>query len=292
MHGHQSQPRLIWLASYPKSGNTWLRALLTNALQDRDAPADINRLIGNPSSSSRKLFDEWAGVKSSDLTPDEVERARPAVYRALSRRAKGPVFMKAHDAYTLTSDGTPLFPADATHAVIYVARHPADVAVSYAHHRDCTVDQALALMADEHHVLAPDGGGVEEQLPQRLLSWSSHVTSWLDSPLPVCLVRYEDLHADPETTLDRALQFAGIRLDPERIARAVRFAAFAEMQRQEAAGGFVERPSVGRPFFRTGKALEQKQLRGTRSLTNMNIHCAGMRRLGYDPVSKGGIPDE
>jgi aryl sulfotransferase len=54
--------RIIWLASYPKSGNTWLRAFLTNYKQDAGQPADINQLDGGPIASSRNLFDEWSGV--------------------------------------------------------------------------------------------------------------------------------------------------------------------------------------------------------------------------------------
>ena len=65
---------IIWLASYPKSGNTWFRIFLTNLLQKHTSPANINELTGGPIASSRQLFDELTGIDSSDLTFDEIEK--------------------------------------------------------------------------------------------------------------------------------------------------------------------------------------------------------------------------
>jgi aryl sulfotransferase len=65
---------IIWLASYPKSGNTWLRVFLTNYLRDGDQPADLNDLDGGPIASARLAFEEAVGVEASDLTQAEIER--------------------------------------------------------------------------------------------------------------------------------------------------------------------------------------------------------------------------
>lgn len=243
---------IVWLASYPKSGNTWLRALLTNALSGQDRPASINRLLGRPMAASRKLFDDWSGIKSADLTNDEIASARPKVYEAFARHTHGRVFSKVHDAFTLTPTGEPLFPVAATAGVIYVVRHPADVAVSYAHHRGITLDAAEQLLGDSSHTMADDVVGVEGQLPQKLLDWGSHVASWLESPLPVHMVRYEDLHRDTFHSLKAVLEFLGEDLPDPVIARAVEFSRFSELQRQENEQGFFESPSSNRAFFRSG----------------------------------------
>lgn len=275
---------IIWLASYPKSGNTWLRALLTNALGLSDRPADINALLGVPS-ASRKLFDEWCGVKSSDLLPDEVERLRPRIYEAAARNTSRTLFLKVHDAYTTNSGGEAIFPQGPTKAVIYVVRHPADVAISYAHHRGCSVDQAIDLLADHSHSLAEEATGVEGQLPQRLLSWSEHVSSWLDAPLPVYCVRYEDLSEKPEKTLLSVLRFLGEDCHPLRVACAVHFAAFAELSRQESAHGFFERPGRVRTFFRSGQARGWLGLTDEQARCIREQHAVVIRRLGYEGTS-------
>ena len=71
---------LVRLASYPKSGSTWLRAVLTNYLRDDAEPAAINALIGRPLAGDRDAFDETLRLESSDRTQDEVLRYRPLPY--------------------------------------------------------------------------------------------------------------------------------------------------------------------------------------------------------------------
>ena len=70
---------IIWLASYPKSGNTWFRVFLTNLRGEEDGPAQINKLGSTPIASARGIFDDEAGIEASDLTPDEIDRLRPEI---------------------------------------------------------------------------------------------------------------------------------------------------------------------------------------------------------------------
>ena len=111
--------RTIWLASYPKSGNTWFRMLVAN-LSATDKPVDINDLPeGGGIASARGPFDYLTLIDSGLLTHEEIDRLRPRVYEQLRRGAADdeydapqltePVrFVKAHDAYTYTSEGEPL----------------------------------------------------------------------------------------------------------------------------------------------------------------------------------------
>jgi hypothetical protein len=101
---------IVWLASYPKSGNTWLRVLLTNYLRAAGEPADINNLLGAPGASSRECFDQWTGVEGSALDANVVDRLRPQVYRCMARDADDTLFMKVHDAWARVDTGEPMFP--------------------------------------------------------------------------------------------------------------------------------------------------------------------------------------
>src|ERR1035438_8198169 len=64
---------IVWLASYPKSGNTWLRVFLSNFLRPNAVPADINELEFGVGAHDRALFDSALGVESADLTEEEIE---------------------------------------------------------------------------------------------------------------------------------------------------------------------------------------------------------------------------
>ena len=196
---------IVWLASYPKSGNTWVRILLANYLSGAQEPVDINHLLVSSMASARGPFDQCCGIEASALDESLVDRLRPAVYRRLAADSSDDLFMKVHDAWSETVPGQPMFPADVTRAVVYVVRNPLDVAVSAAAHWDVEPDQVVEWMCDPDYCYNAAATRLPDQLRQFLGSWSDHARSWLDrSALPSHLVRYEDLHVDPGARADRS----------------------------------------------------------------------------------------
>lgn len=284
----------IWLASYPKSGNTWFRILVANLWSQRDTPVDINVIDSTDSiASGRNPFDQQTLIDSALLTSDEIDRVRPTVY---AYAATGgtladpddpcfPVrFVKAHDAYTLTDRGEPIMAGarGAAGAILFV-RDPRDVATSFANHMHCSVDVAIDRMADRDFCFASAADRLDRQFRQRLLDWSGFAESWLDQhDIPVHLVRYEDMLAETVTMARAALRFAGIEPDPARLERAIAFASIDELQRQEAESGFREAPRKAQSFFRRGIAGGWRD-----DLTHDQIarierdHGIMMNRLGY-----------
>jgi aryl sulfotransferase len=273
---------IYWLASYPKSGNTWLRALLTNYLRDSDIPVDINELAGGWRASVRETFDDYAGIESADLTRRQIEHYRPLVCERLAADSIEPLFLKIHDAYTYNADAQPLFSKQATAGAIYLIRNPLDVAASYAHHRDKSVDETIRVMSRNDATLA----GSEKpgpQLPQRLLSWSGHVRSWVDEPgLNLRVVRYEDMVQQPVSSFAGVVRFAKLVEESDRVHKAVEFSRFERLQSQEAAHGFAEKQPTAISFFRQGRVGSWREC-----LTDAQVcqliadHGDVMRRFGY-----------
>ena len=162
---------IVWLASYPKSGNTWLRAVLADYLQDESAPAASNALVRSNIAIRRDLFDESLGAPSSDMIPGEILRLRPLFDELLAAELPRPTFVKVHDACIRTAVG-PLFPRAATAGAIYLVRHPCDVAVSFAHHQQWTLNRSVALMNRPSAQLPAGRRGLPATRPEALLSWS------------------------------------------------------------------------------------------------------------------------
>jgi len=275
--------RIVWLASYPKSGNTWFRAFVANLRSESERPVDINDFRLGMQAGARTPFDEIAGVEASDLTAEEIDRLRPGIYRKLAEEADEIECYKIHDAYTRTSDGRALIPPDATAGAIYFLRNPLDVAVSYAHHAHCDISQAITWMGDENHAMCANPARLYEQLRQRLLTWSGHVLSWVDqADVPVCVVRYEDMHVDTEATFTRAARFAGLPEDPARVSQAIRLSSFDELRRQEQEGGFVEKAPHAESFFRKGQVgAWRESLSHEQAARLIAEHGAVMQRFGY-----------
>lgn len=285
-------PRLVWLASYPKSGNTWTRAFLTAYLAGPGAPLDLNDIDASLHAASRPLFDRVVGLPSGDLTAEEIDRLRAGVYRAYDIEGTEPLFLKTHDRWRLATDGQPVFPPDATRLVVLIVRNPLAVAPSFANHMGSTVDDAITRMSDDDAVLASQTDRLAPQLPQPMGSWSTHTTSWLDQDqLPVLVVRYEDLRAEPAPWFSRILAASGIDPDPDLIADALDRTSFDRLRAAEAEGGFRERPVGSSAFFRRGSANGwREELTDEQVARIVTDHGAVMARLHYSPGMEETTP--
>lgn len=283
MHG------LVWLASYPKSGNTWVRLLLSNFLADSES--DINQRPGMAGvASARGPFDALTMLDSGDLTDGEICQLRPQIHRAVARRSGDlPLLQrmwKTHDAWTVDGDGVPILAdADAGSIAILVVRDPRDVVASLAHHQACSRDDAIALMANPHAALSSSDRAQAFQLRQRLSTWSGFNASWLDQSTMKChVVRYEELHSAAEDTLAGILSLLDIDVDRARIQRAIDHTSFARLQAQEHKSGFAEAPPnlTGAGFFRRGAVGGWRdELTAPQAARIVGDHEAMMQRLGY-----------
>ena len=273
---------IIWLASYPKSGNTWLRAFLTSLLSGGQ-PVDVNNMRGGPIASAREMFDEAVGVEASELTQEEIDRYRPEVYRQIAGESDETLFVKIHDAYTYTSTGQPLAPTEVTLGAIYLIRNPLDVAISLAHHSNICIDQSVKRMGDSNFSFSAGVRRLSNQLRQKLFSWSEHVLGWVDaSDIQVHVMRYEDMKHRPLETFAAAARFAGLCDDTEQVRKAVEFSSFQRLQQQEQENGFKEKPAQAEIFFREGETNSWRQVL-TEEQVRRIIEANGMtmRRFGY-----------
>jgi aryl sulfotransferase len=276
---------IVWLASFPKSGNTWFRIFLANLAAGENGPADINNLDERGGiASSRHEFEGATFLDSGLLSHDDIDCLRPRVYESIAADATEQRWIKVHDAYTPTPAGEPMFGRSVARAAVYLVRDPRDVAVSLAYHNSTTIDDAIKLMNAADGALCRGRKGLAPQLRQKLMGWSGHVTSWLEqSDMPVHVVRYEDLKEAPAACFAAALEFTGRSATPADIARAIRHADFAELQRQEGEKGFAERMSRTAPFFRSGRIGGWREsLSGEQANAIVQCHRAVMGRLHYE----------
>jgi hypothetical protein len=272
--------QVVWIASYPKSGSTWLRAFLHNYVRDPAEPHDINSLMelttGESSAARYRAHDSRPASRYSIA---DVQRMRPLVHRDLAAAHPGLVFVKTHNAL-LVVEGVQTITRDVTAAAIYILRDPRDVAISYSRHLGRSIDETIGIMADVEAAT----GGSDEKVYERLSSWSAHVHFWTRRPHPeLHVLRYEDMLAAPEAAFGGLIRFLGQEPPPERLARAVSFSDFAVLRAQEKARGFIERPARSRSaFFRMGNSGQWREVLSPAQAARIERdHGAVMRRFGY-----------
>lgn len=277
-------PRIIWLASYPKSGNTWLRIFLANLLDGGSAPLDVNDLLSNGSSYSRQMFDDTLGFDTGDLLPEEYARLRPAVYRWVNAQLSADVYLKTHDACIQIDDGDWAMAPDATRKVVYIMRNPLDVAISWAHHSSISIDASIKALGRQKTVLAKHKPtGQRETIEQPMGTWSEHVKSWTENPyFDTCVIRYEDMAMKPEHTFTQIVRFLGLPHEAQQINQAICNASFDVLREKETETGFREKPSRVDRFFRKGKVGDWQEMLSPEEIEQtLRDHGPVMQKFGY-----------
>lgn len=244
--------KIVWLASYPKSGNTWFRMFLANYLKDSKEPLPLEDIEKTTISSSPEEFEDESAINPFELTSEEIDNYRPENYRSVAANSSERlIFKKTHDAYTINCKGEPIFPGDASYGAVYFVRNPLDVSISYANHNTSGIDKVICTMIKENAFI---GGRVGDQLRQILLTWDNHYYSWQNqNQIPVHTVRYEDMVMKPKEIFGSIVNWLELPYDEERIDRALKNSNFNTLQEMEQRDGFRERLQNCKQFFWKGK---------------------------------------
>ncbi|KQX20754.1 hypothetical protein ASD39_04140 [Sphingomonas sp. Root50] len=267
-----------------KSGNTWMRLMLMHLLKPKDGGWTPDRAIDVGTGPLPRVNIESASLlDTSLLTADEQDLLRPRLCDAEARAETERCFFKSHDAYRFNRDGVPIHGESAGQAALYLVRDPRDIALSLAPFWGWSLDRTVAFINDPDADLQGIPKHFSQQIFQKTLDWSSHISSWLDQTrVPILVIRYEDLRASPVRWLTRAVEFLGLRVAAADIARAVELTDFDRLRREEETHGFSERFRVGTTFFRRAEPGEGRTLldRPLRQAIE-RAHGAMMERLDY-----------
>ncbi len=274
----------FWLASYPKSGNTWTRSFLVNLLYPQENSININHLATGALASSREWVEEGLGIDISELDHDEIDQLRPLAYHKLTEDIEDvrDTYRKIHDAYTYLHNGKPMIPKTATRGVVYLVRNPLDVVVSYANHASISIAKSVEVVCDPKMAMCKTKKSQANQLRQILTTWSDHVQSWIDADLPKIVMRYEDLKVEPVTSFTRITKFLQIDRSKDEIELAVNKSRFETLRQQEEENGFREKAPTVKHFFRKGIVGDWQGVLTEQQIAKViAVNRPSMERLGY-----------
>ena len=272
---------ILWLASYPKSGNTWLRAFIHNLFTNAKHPFDINRMSDlTHGDSNAKWFQPLHNNNISLLSNTEIAKLRPLAHNSIVQTSSETVMVKTHNAM-VEDGGAPMITPHLTVAAIYIIRNPLDVAISYADHLGVNIDKIIEAMANKRF----RSPGSDTHVPEIYCDWSTHVKSWTNKRGSALLIlRYEDMQTNPTKTFSQVAKFMGADPPRERLKRAIKFSSFKVLRAQENKQGFVERTPVQKNFFREGRVNTWRQKLSKQQIEKIvEYHHVQMREFDYLP---------
>ena len=230
---------IIWLASYPKSGNTWVRSLLSAYYYSED---------GNFSFELLKNIDQYPQKKYFDVKidkPGEVNSYWDISQEKIIRKKKIKI-LKTHNCL-LALNGKNFTKPQYTLGIIYVVRDPRNVITSLKNHYDLDYEQSLNFMLNEKKYIYNASGKKDYADFHFLSSWSNHYKSWINNSL--CrgmVVKYEDLEKDTFKTLKNLITYVNTlckvnkKIDEIKINNCIKTTNFEILKHKEKKEGFPE----------------------------------------------------
>lgn len=241
---HNPATGIIWLPSYPRSGNTWLRFLLTNLFYtDQATQQDADVFITDQVDQMMKPQDGNPGRDFSEVNPDNFL----TLFNEDLDIVWGDKMMRTHCALPQVRG---LMPQSL--GFIYVIRHPLDVALSCLDY-DLLYNPNLKpeqYRKDYIHRFIETRGASSMAAISYGINWVEHVDSWVNNQedLPGILVRYEDMLADTATELRRICKFLDVAIDEEAIATSIHHSSFSQLRKiEEQAIAAGDRGSLNNP---------------------------------------------
>lgn len=275
---------ILWIASYPKSGNTWTRAFLNNLLkilqgEDSGQAQRINQINEYTLwEISAKRYEGHLGKPAKEADRAQIAATRPRVQAEIAEATDGLALLKTHHA--LVKDrGVPTINFEVTSGAIYIVRNPLDVAISFAHHLGKDIDYAIQQMGLINRETSVSDHNVYEVYG----SWSQNVESWTRKPhRAIHVMRYEDMLTTPRAVFGALARHLLLDATEQQLDLAIERSSFNELQQQEDEEGYTEKPETAERFFRSGKAGEWRSVLTEEQVgAIVKAHHLQMRRFGY-----------
>ena len=238
---------IIWLASYPKSGNTWLRFYIISLLMGKKTDLNLNHLraiLAYPHST------QFKDLISNLFDLDEIARNWIVSQKKINSN-RNLRFFKTHNMLGKYK-GYPFTDSENTLATIYIVRDPRNVITSVKNHYSLSsYDEAKKFIFNDKQILALSDrqknlyvkSGIFP-LTQFVGSWKSHYLSWQNMKKNYLLVRYEDLVENSKEEFTKIANFVGnllkVKFTEDQIDNAINLSSFDKLQKMEKKNGFTE----------------------------------------------------
>ena len=278
---------IVWLASYPKSGNTLMRSMLSAYLYSQDGCFNFD-LLNNIKQFPDNVVFEKLGINTSD--DKEVVKNYIFAQEEINKRdGKSVRLLKTHSGLN-NINGHSFTNYKNTLGAIYIVRDPRKVLKSYANHSEITFEEAERRILNFGII-----GGKSDPINQTVIhsgSWASNYNSWKEFKKKdkYLLVKYEDLISDPEKYFNEVLNFihmisnSKLKIDKIKLNNVLKTTTFEYLQNLEKKDNFKEATTVSKKinFFKYGPKNDGKKGIPKEIIENLEKNLGKeMKELGY-----------
>ena len=252
---------IIWLASYPKSGNTLLRSILASYFFSKDGNFNFNHLNFINQFPTISQFSKL-GIDTSN--EKEIFRNFIEAQKLMNKEEKSIKFLKTHSSLSKINNVN-FTDFNNSLGAIYIVRDPRNVVTSFAHHYGLSIEQSTNIMIDEKKWLSK----TDITYKTFLGSWNINYNSWKQFKNNLLLIKYEDLVSKKKTTLLKIFKFIknltnnSFEIDMVKLNKSIKSTEFQKLKKLEEEKIFTESmidnvTGKRRNFFRLGKANNWK----------------------------------
>ena len=236
---------IIWLASYPKSGNTWVRIFLSYIINSQNVEEindEILKKIRNYpllnhdfSKELKEKFTDKINTNDENYIKEKFFKNWITSQQKLNLNNKINI-LKTHNM--LCKMGEHKFTdLENTIAAIHIVRDPRNVLTSVKNHYSKeNYEEAKNFLVDDYRWIGTDNNIIEE-IPTFIGSWKTHFLSWKRFPKNYILIKYEDLLNNPNETfgkiVDHIKQFIELDVDEKKIEKAIKVVSFENLKKLE-----------------------------------------------------------
>ena len=278
---------IIWISSYPKSGNTCVRALLSSYFYSKDGNFhfDLLEQIKEFPKHSDYLNEISVNSNLAEIAKEWI----PAQRKLNLKHNNSTFFLKTHSAIC-NVDGSDFTDKENTLGAIYVVRDPRNVILSLSNHFDYSIEKSLEMICNKKQIIT-NPTKENRYLGFTVVSdWQNHYRTWKNFKLvEVKIVKYEDLILSPKNTFISILNFINkfmqVDIDEDRIKNVLMSTEFSKLQQSENKYGFKESSNMSgfnKKFFNLGPKNDWKNLLKKEIQEKIENHFKEeMKELGY-----------
>ena len=234
---------IIWIASYPKCGNTWVRSFISALLYTEDGKFSFKNLESIPQYPIRHQFTGFL-EDFSDINSIKKNWITTQTKMNLDNKVK---FLKTHHV-NCKIDNHAFTNFDNTLGVIYIVRDPRNVLTSLINHYSLNNQlEAKKFLFEEKNWLGFKKENNKIQLtrfPTLISSWKTNYNSWKNTSKNLLLIKYENLISNPELEFSKLTNYLeniiNIKFDKNKIENAINSTSFETLKNKELKEGFIE----------------------------------------------------